>query len=148
MRECPSCREREVLPGNSKCRPCRNEYMRAYMAERYAARRQMALDFLGGACAVCGSSNDLELDHKDRSTKTIDIAKLILAKDEKLFAELVKCQVLCASHHDTKTSLERSVPHGGGAKGRRGCPCPLCLEARRTYNRNYLRMKRARIAQR
>jgi hypothetical protein len=78
----------------------------------------------------------LEIDHVDRSAKTINIAKLILAKDEKLFAELAKCQALCANHHEAKTSLEMGVPHGGGAKGKRNCPCDLCREARRKYNKD------------
>jgi hypothetical protein len=64
--------------------------MRKYLAIRYATRRRMALDFLGGACVVCGTGKELQIDHVDRSTKSIDIAKLILAKDEKLFCGIDK----------------------------------------------------------
>lgn len=116
--------------------------MRNYLAERYARRRQMAIDFLGGACVKCGALEDLEIDHIDRSKKSINISKVILASDKKLFAELVKCQVLCEEHHDVKTSHERSVPHGGGVKGRRNCSCELCREAARKYNREFSAAKR------
>jgi 5-methylcytosine-specific restriction endonuclease McrA len=143
MRLCHICKIDEVMLNSSKCRPRYNEYMRGYMAARYAARRQMALDFLGNACVVCGSIKDLQIDHIDRSTKAIAIAKLILAKDEKLFAELVKCQALCPEHHGKKTSQEMGVPHGGGVKGKRNCPCELCREAARRYNRGFHAARRA-----
>jgi hypothetical protein len=116
------------------------------MAARYAARRQMALDFLGNACVVCGSVKDLQIDHINRSTKAIAIAKLILAKDKKLFAELIKCQALCPEHHGKKTSQEIGVPHGGGAKGKRGCSCNLCREAARRYSREFRAAKRAAMS--
>jgi hypothetical protein len=121
-------------------------YMRGYMAARYAARRQMALDFLGNACAACGSVEELEIDHIDRATKIINIAKIILAKNEKLFAELVKCQALCPEHHGEKTSQEMGVPHGGGARGKRGCPCDLCKEAARRYSRDFRAARRAAMS--
>ena len=153
MRLCSTCKVSEtVRPSYGKCRLCYNAYMRNYLAERYARRRQMAVDYLGGACAECGAVEDLEIDHIDRSKKSIDISKVILASDKKLFAELVKCQLLCEEHHDAKTSREMGVPHGGGVKGKRECPCELCREAARKYNREFSAAKRnkqrqARIAQ-
>jgi 5-methylcytosine-specific restriction endonuclease McrA len=102
----------------------------------------MAIDYLGGTCAECGAVEELEIDHVDRSTKSINISKLILAKDEKLFVELAKCQLLCEEHHDAKTSREMGVPHGGGAKGKRGCCCEPCREAVRKYNREFSATKR------
>jgi hypothetical protein len=36
------------------------------------------------------------------------------------------------------------VPHGGGVRGRDGCDCELCREARKTYIRNYMRTFRAK----
>jgi hypothetical protein len=117
--------------------------MREYMAERYAARRQMALDFLDNRCAVCGTANELEIDHIDRATKSIDIAKVILSTDEKLFAELVKCQALCKPHHLAKTREETGVPHGGGVRGKRDCKCEPCRILARKYVRELKAAQRA-----
>lgn len=117
--------------------------MRQYLARRYQKRRSAAIERLGGACVQCGSTDDLQLDHIDRSTKSTNIAKLILAKDERLLAELAKCQVLCAGCHQKKTSAEMGVEHGGGVKGKHNCPCLPCREASRRYCREYSRRMRA-----
>lgn len=121
-----------------KDREARNAYMRQYLAKRYAGRRAAAVASLGGACAICGATEGLEMDHVDPSTKTASIAKLILAKPERLREELAKCQLLCKGCHGAKTSLQRGVPHGGGKKGKHNCPCNLCREARRLYARGRL----------
>lgn len=140
---CHVCRLTETFnPKASKCRDCYNAYMREYMARRYAERRSMCIAFLGGACVRCGSQNGLEFDHIDRSTKSINVAKLILAKDSKLFMELSKCQLLCDKCHLDKTVAEVSVPHGGGAKGKHNCKCDLCRAANAQYAKRYKERRR------
>lgn len=139
---CCTCHTAPRITGSSKCRNCYNAYMRSYMAARYGKRRQWAIQQLGGCCTVCGDAGELEIDHIDRSQKQVNISKLILAKLEKLQAELAKCQLLCVKHHQEKTSVEMGVPHGGGVKGKHNCPCPPCRSANSRYTTELKRRQR------
>jgi hypothetical protein len=127
------------------------EYMRRY----YRMRMDRAIAYLGGACAQCGSTEDLEIDHVDPSVKSFTIASAGWKKSwEILKAELQKCQLLCSQHHRVKTSGDLGVPHGGGKSGkmawvngkRRGCPCELCTARRREYNATFRPRRRAGLA--
>lgn len=118
-----------------------NEYMRKYMINRYHTRRAEALELLGGKCAVCGSTDRLELDHINRSTKTMDLGHLWSVSKVRYLAELKLCQALCKQHHRNKTSRELSVPHGGGVSGKRNCRCDLC----RPVKNAYIRERKARL---
>ena len=84
-----------------------NEYQRAYQQARYVVRREIAVRRLGGVCTDCGSSDSLEFDHIDPSTKLLPIGKLWTASDERFDNELAKCQLLCKSCHIDKTRQER-----------------------------------------
>lgn len=112
---------------------------------RYRARRrELAREYLGGACVVCGSVDDLHFDHIDPSTKTIAISQAIIAgwSWERLTVELDKCQLLCSPHHLEKSRLEGSLggepwnklPLEHGTHGmyvREKCRCPDCSEWKR-----------------
>ena len=52
------------------------EHMRVYMMERYHKRRAEAVQLLGGKCVVCGTTEGLEIDHVDRSLKTMNVARM------------------------------------------------------------------------
>lgn len=145
MKFCYTCKIQPRIKNQSRCRDCYNDYMRIYLAERYARKRLEAIQLLGGKCAVCGTTESLEFDHIDRMQKTLNIAKIILSTQAKLISELDKCQLLCGSCHARKTSVDMGVPHGGGAKGKRDCPCSLCRDARRAYVRQRRLDKRAKI---
>lgn len=87
------------------------EYMRQYMARRYARRMAEATALLGGRCVHCGSTVDLEFDHIDPSTKEFVISQRMAGVSEKrLEAELKKCQLLCKSCHEEKSIGERAHP--------------------------------------
>lgn len=58
-----------------------NEYMRQYMKRYRDQRRADAIELLGGRCVDCGSTEDLEFDHIDRSEKRFTIGD-ILAEGE------------------------------------------------------------------
>jgi 5-methylcytosine-specific restriction endonuclease McrA len=73
-------------------------YQRAWMADRRGA--WMA----GKACAACGSSEDLELDHIDPSGKVS--ARIWSWASERRNLELAKCQPLCHGCHKAKTRRE------------------------------------------
>lgn len=120
------------------CRLCYNEYMRVYQAKRYYERRNEAVQLLGSICVRCGSTDDLEIDHVERQEKSFNISKVINGTSRSNYLrELAKCQLLCQQCHLNKTVSETSVPHGGGAAGRRRCTCELCKLRKREYNQAY-----------
>ena len=113
--------------------------MRTYMLNRYHARRGEAIERLGGKCIDCGTTDELEFDHKDSKTKAIDMARVWSYSRERFETELAKCVLRCKSCHITKSRQFdwRTVEHGGGVSGKRGCKCEPCLKRKAEYNRNY-----------
>jgi hypothetical protein len=112
-----------------------NAYMREYNKERYWKLKAEAHERLGGKCVKCGSTENLEIDHIDRRTKSIDVTRFCSVSREKFLAELPLCQLLCTDHHKEKTIAERSVPHGGGLTGKKNCRCELCAPLKNAYAR-------------
>ena len=119
-----------------------NEYMREYMLKRYHRRRSDSIEKLGGKCVVCGTTDNLEIDHIDRSTKTMAISGLWSCNIQRYEAELKLSQLLCEEHHKQKTSRESSVDHGEGKTGKRNCYCELCAPLKRAYARERRQFKR------
>lgn len=115
-----------------------NEYMRVYMLDRYHERRAEAVRRLGGRCAVCGVTEDLEIDHIDPALKSFNISSLWSVSKKRFEAELEKCQALCKVHHIEKTRREQSVDHGGGMSGKRNCPCRPCKQRKAEYMTTYM----------
>lgn len=75
------------------------EYQRQWIAKRRAEWLEQH-----GPCVVCGSWDNLEVDHIDPATKlTHNVWSLGKAKRE---AELAKCQVLCREHHVEKSTAQ------------------------------------------
>jgi 5-methylcytosine-specific restriction endonuclease McrA len=85
-----------------------NEYMRVYMLERARKRRQEALDRLGGKCNLCGSTDQLELDHIDRTTKKYTVARIYSYSEKTFWEEVEKCQILCRKCHIFKSKNDIS----------------------------------------
>jgi hypothetical protein len=120
-----------------------NEYMRVYMAARYARRRAAAIAHLGGKCVDCGTTESLEFDHRDRDQKTYDIGRRLAGVAEARFwDEVAKCDLRCKRHHVARTREQMSVPHGGGVAGRSRCKCVPCKARKAEYMRNY---KKSRV---
>lgn len=113
------------------------EYHREYNLTRYHRLRLEYIEQLGGQCTVCGSTEQLEFDHIDPSTKTIDVGKLLNVSKVVREAELKKCQLLCKPHHIEKSRREREVVHGGGLSGKKNCPCGPCKDRKAQYMREY-----------
>ena len=114
-----------------------NAYMASYMNERYRQRRAHAVAALGGQCAFCGSAENLELDHINPATKSLDLGHMWSVSIARYHAELVKCQALCRDCHKQKSASERSVEHGGGVSGKKNCKCRPCRARKSEYNRRY-----------
>src|ERR1700757_1606373 len=110
--------------------------MAEYMRNKRRELRRRAIEYLGGKCTRCGTTDDLEIDHVDRRTKKFTFGGRVLSW-EKLVVELKKCQLLCATHHLEKTVSEIEVPHGGGLAGKRRCKCDLCRQKKNKYLKHY-----------
>lgn len=110
---------------------------REFQALWRTKRRQEFIESRGGVCEKCKSIDRLEVDHIDRSLKTMRATALWSRSDEVRNKELSNCQVLCYSCHKEKTTLERYVDHPHGAMGRYkyGCRCDLCKEANNVKSR-------------
>jgi len=121
-------------------------------------------------CADCGEPDPvvLEFDHLPGVDKRFDIARSVTASTRSWTAilyEIAKCEVVCASCHRRRTARRAGhrkhlismgapidappqvprvarLPHGGGAKGRRGCDCPLCRARRSAYAREWRARKK------
>lgn len=115
------------------------EQNREYLRQRYREQMDGFIDRLGGQCVVCGTTEDLQIDHVDRRKKSFNVARLWARKDlPKVYRELKKCQLLCKPHHEEKTAREQSedrtgtFTHGtlyGWQKAK--CKCPECMVKRR-----------------
>lgn len=84
-----------------------------------------------GPCKRCGSWNNLEVDHIDKTKKISH--KVWTWSEVRRNEELKKCQVLCTTCHDIKTNEEFDegfVVHGDYCRGyQNGCRCSECITA-------------------
>lgn len=105
---------------------------RAYQRKWRATRR--ATWFVGKSCRICGSSSNLQLDHKDGKKKTSH--RIWSWRRSRRLRELRKCQVLCSSCHLEKTLQERPKTAHGRAQmyQRHRCRCPKCRAWKREDN--------------
>jgi hypothetical protein len=84
------------------------EYHREYSRQYYHKRKQDMIDKLGGKCAICGSTNNLQFDHVDAYSKSFSIGKLLNYSKKTVEAELSKCQLLCCDCHLHKSKVDIS----------------------------------------
>jgi len=75
----------------------------------YLKRRGKVLGHLGGCCAVCQSTAQLEIDHIDPNAKSFSIGEVITHSWGKIEPELKKCQLLCAHCHAKKSETDGSL---------------------------------------
>lgn len=93
-------------------------YMNTYMKERYKQRRLDVISRLSGKCKHCESTENLQLDHINPTSKYKSIAKLSSASDVIFEAEIKKCQLLCKDCH-----LEKTIAEGSLGDRYRECIC-------------------------
>lgn len=111
-----------------------SEEQREYQRRWIAKRRQEWID-ANGPCAWCGSEENLEVDHADRTTKKIPVRALwsMSPANPRRIAELAKCQVLCHPCHVDKTWSEdfERAQHGSTSRySKHGCRCSSCCAAK------------------
>lgn len=121
-------------------------YHREYHRKRYDRIIAKMHAALGGRCVVCGTTNELEIDHIDPSTKEFAVTLKWQRPWSVIEPELKKCQLLCHDHHIAKT---RSNGESGGGHNRivnpdHGtwarytnfkCRCDSCREWRNLYRK-------------
>lgn len=124
------------------------EQTREYNRERHRTRRAKYIEMLGGSCARCGSTEQLEFDHVEPTEKRYTISAYFKGKEERHEAELKKCQLLCKQCH-----IEKSIEDSGKnpARGVHGtlssynhCRCTECRAAKSAYNRMHDKRERKR----
>ncbi len=103
----------------------------------YERKKNALLDAIGRECIRCGSTEGIEFDHVDRSTKSFSVLTEWKRPLDELLEEVRKCQPLCKVCHQSKTSMEMGVPHGGGVSGKRGCKCAGCRARKAEYAARY-----------
>jgi 5-methylcytosine-specific restriction endonuclease McrA len=81
----------------------RKDYIARYNLARYNKRKAEAIEILGGACVICGSTDNLQFDHLNPGTKEFSLGKLWSTNQENFLLELSKCQLLCFTCHIAKT---------------------------------------------
>lgn len=118
-----------------------NQYMNAYMKERYRKRREEAIIYLGGVCVDCGTTNDLHFHHQDPTQKSFTIARGSSFSNERFWAEIDKCFLLCMDCHHTHHAS--TYPCGTPQKYWRGCTCTECKRAYRNHCRDYNKRRRS-----
>lgn len=72
---------------------------------RRQERRKILIEHLGGKCCGCGTTENLQFDHLDRTQKSFNIGKCLDHSLEKLVAEADKCQLLCYNCHEVKSLI-------------------------------------------
>ena len=138
------------------CRSCHAAYRRAHYLRNRAAyitrevdrirkrrneNRRLLRDYLRShSCVDCGEADivTLQFDHRDRSTKRLEVALLVVRKPWSIVvAEIAKCDVRCANCHRRRTASQLGwhradpVPPSRGADvslddGPRGRTCTGC----------------------
>lgn len=81
----------------------RREYLIQAVAKRRKKIREMAIEYLGGKCCLCGyhrCSAALDFHHQDERTKKFGLSQDGLTRSwEKTRKELEKCILVCANCH-------------------------------------------------
>ena len=94
------------------------EYRWHLLNENRESLRQQIVEFLGGVCVTCGTTEELEFHHKYgntwQSNKLGSYQRLLKYKEE---AEAGLLELLCDEHHT-----------GPNWKHPDECFCPMCRE--------------------
>ena len=73
--------------------------------ESYNKRRKLLVEMLGGRCVDCGTTKNLQFDHKNPSEKSFNVKSLLT---ERNLEELEKCELRCGNCHLEKTKNDYS----------------------------------------
>jgi hypothetical protein len=119
--------------------------MALYMKNRREERRNHLITLAGGYCKCCGSTESLQFDHRDPTSKLFELCGPELDKSmELIMIEFAKCDLLCAICHLSKTlrnkeTIVNRTPaqpfiHGTARTYlKQGCRCVICSNARKMH---------------
>ncbi len=136
MKKCTRCEENLSIDNfpimnkktgkiSSMCLECKREYDREYWENNKEtkseiknenaknnrkSKRKYIVDLLKKSkCVDCNNSDwrVLEFDHKDRETKSFNIADSVQYSIEKIQKEIDKCDIVCANCHNIRTIEQR-----------------------------------------
>ena len=116
----------------------------------WVAKRRKNWFAANGPCRGCGSSENLEMHHIDRTEK--EEHRIFSWSKARREVELVKCVVLCHSCHRKETNKQvgtrRPVNHihGTQTEYRRGCRCEPCRTAKYEAIKHERMKKQATVA--
>ena len=86
------------------------EQVNAKIRERKTKNKAYLIEMLGGKCVGCGTTQNLQFDHIDRKQKSFTIGKMLESSlENKLIPEAKKCQLLCKSCHQVKTTINHDM---------------------------------------
>ena len=88
------------------------EYFAQKRRESLAKRMKWINDLKNEkGCKICGGNDDLEFHHRDKSTKIMNVSRMVtcLVKMDILLAEIEKCDILCSKCHDSIHIKERTL---------------------------------------
>jgi len=80
-------------------------YKSIYQKEARRKKRIECVEYLGGKCVGCGTTENLQFDHIDRNTKSFQLAHKYGNSFAYLKPELDKCQLLCKECHELKSQI-------------------------------------------
>ena len=85
------------------------EYEAGRSKVRREKHKQHLIERLGGCCAQCGTTENLEFNHKHPNDKVFPITAFISISLDKLYEEADKCELLCHSCHKIHTSQQKEL---------------------------------------
>jgi predicted HNH restriction endonuclease len=92
----------------------RREYIKMAVAKRRKKIREMAIEYKGGKCDICGYSkchDALDFHHLDSNQKDFGLSQAGLTRSWlRTKNELDKCIMLCANCHRELHNNQRSLP--------------------------------------
>lgn len=100
----------EKLKKNDEYISNNRDKIREQAKKRKKLHKQKCLERLGGKCVKCGTTERLEFDHIDKTTKKYKITSGLCYSLDRLFEEVDKCQLLCKPCHIQK-SIEQDDYH-------------------------------------
>lgn len=124
--------------------------MALYMANRRKFRRAKLFEMSGNICARCQTIENLEFNHKDRTTKLFNLSgKALDTSWNIIIKEWEKCELLCKTCHLNYTKqqynnqeiipwnkdITKPYPEHGSPRmySEFQCRCSLCKEAKKLY---------------
>lgn len=110
-----------------------------YHLSLYYRVKQQMHEHLGGKCAECGAIENLDIHHKDRSSKKFTLTNRWGWPWEKLVEELNKCELRCKAHH----IKIHEAKHGTASRYiNHNCRCVDCKAAKALSMKEYFARKK------